>query len=427
METVTVTSQGPIRRDVEVPGDKSLSHRALLFAALGEGTSRIEGLQGGLDVAATRRCLEALGVRIEEEGDALAVEGRGVGGLVEPGDALDCANSGTSIRLLAGVLAGHPFLSVLTGDEYLRRRPMSRVLDPLREMGALALGRAEDTRAPLVLRGGSLRALSWRMPVASAQVKSAVLLAGLHARGTTWVEEPAPSRDHTERMLQALGAECLREGNRVGVRGPGRLRAAEFQVPGDPSSAAFWVAAALLVPGSRVRVSNVCLNPTRTGFFRILQRMGAPLLLQETGTACGEPVGEVVAEHGPLTGVEVAPDEVPSAIDEFPVLGAVAAVARGETLVRGAEELRHKESDRIDALAEELRKAGVPVETFADGLRIQGGRPLSSARFESHGDHRLAMSAAILALAIPGGAVIEGAGAASVSYPGFWRELLSAP
>jgi 3-phosphoshikimate 1-carboxyvinyltransferase len=255
-------------------------------------------------------------------------------------------------------------------------------------------------------------------------VKSAVLLAGLHARGTTWVEEPALSRDHTERMLAALGADVLREGARVGVVGPARLRAVDLTVPGDPSSAAFWVAAALLVPGSRVRVTGVSLNPTRTGFFRILQRMGAPVLLRETGEACGEPVGDIVAEHGPLTGVEVAPEEVPSAIDEFPVLTAVAAVARGETEVRGAEELRHKESDRIDAMAGELRKAGVPVETFPDGMRITGGRPLTAARFESHGDHRLAMALAVLALAIPGGAVVEGADAAAVSYPGFWQELL---
>ncbi|MBI5016977.1 MAG: 3-phosphoshikimate 1-carboxyvinyltransferase [Deltaproteobacteria bacterium] len=421
---MTVQSRAPIRREVVVPGDKSLSHRALLFAGLAEGTSRIRGLQGGLDVAATRRCLEAMGVAIRSDGEGLQVEGRGVGGLTEAADVLDCANSGTSIRLLSGVLAGHPHLSVLSGDEYLRRRPMARVLDPLREMGALAVGRAEDTRAPLVIRGGSLRGLTWTLPVASAQVKSAVLLAGLHARGTTWVEEPAPSRDHTERMLQAMGADVLREGSRVGVRGPGRLKATEFPVPGDPSSAAFWVAAALLVPGSRVRVRGVCLNPTRTGFFRILQRMGAPVLMQETGTACGEPVGDIVAEYGPLVGVSVARDEVPSAIDEFPALGAVAAVARGETEVTGAEELRHKESDRIDALAAELRKAGVAVETFSDGMRIAGGAPLQPARFQSHGDHRLAMALAVLALAIPGGAVIEGAAAAAVSYPGFWQELL---
>lgn len=425
METVTVCGRGPLRRDVVVPGDKSVSHRALVFASLAEGSSRLVGLQQGLDVAATRHCLEALGVSIRDGEGAVIVEGRGVGGLTEPSHVLDCANSGTSIRLLAGVLAGHSFLSVLTGDEYLCRRPMARVLDPLREMGALALGRAEDTRAPLVLRGGSLRALDWKLPVASAQVKSAVLLAGLHARGTTWVEEPALSRDHTERMLGALGAELVREGLRVGVCGRPTLKAVDFAVPGDPSSAAFWVAAALLVPGSKVRVRGVSLNPTRTGFFRILQRMGAPLLLEEKGTACGEPVGDVVAEYGPLTGVSVEADEVPSAIDEFPVLSAVAAVARGDTEVRGAEELRHKESDRIDTLAGELRKAGVLVETFPDGMRIAGGRPLSSCRFASHGDHRLAMSLAVLALAVPGGAVIEGAAAASVSYPGFWGELLA--
>ncbi|MHB8763366.1 MAG: 3-phosphoshikimate 1-carboxyvinyltransferase [Deferrisomatales bacterium] len=420
---MTIRASGPLRRDLTVPGDKSVSHRALLFAALATGPSRLRGLQAGLDVAATRRALEALGVAIRDEADGVVVEGRGIGGLVEPADALDCANSGTTIRLLAGVLAGHGFLSVLTGDASLRRRPMARVLDPLREMGALALGRAEDTRAPLVIRGGSLRSLSWSLPVASAQVKSAVLLAGLHARGVTWVEEPAPSRDHTERMLAALGAEVLRDGSRVGVRGGSALGGAEITVPGDPSSAAFWAAAAALVPGSRVRVRGVSLNPTRTGFFRLLERMGAPVRLEVTGETCGEPVGDVVAEHGPLTGVAVAPHEVPAAIDEFPVLCALAAVARGVTEVRGAEELRHKESDRIDTLAGELRKAGVEVETFADGMAITGGRPLRPARFESHGDHRLAMALGVLGLAIPGGAVVEGAGAAAVSYPGFWREL----
>jgi len=422
---MTVRAAGPLRRDLTVPGDKSVSHRALLFAALGEGTSRIRGLQGGLDVASTRRAIEGLGVTVRDEGEAVVVEGRGVGGLAEPDDVIDCGNSGTTIRLLTGVLAGHSFLSVLTGDASLRRRPMARVLDPLREMGALALGREEDTRAPLVLRGGSLRALSWQLPVASAQVKSAVLLAGLHARGVTWVEEPELSRDHTERMLAAMGAEVLREDTRVGIRGQPRLRAAEFEVPGDPSSAAFWVAAALLVPGSRVRVRGISLNPTRTGFFRILQRMGAQVALEPTGEACGEPIGDVVAEHGPLRGVEVFPSEVPAAIDEFPVLGALAATATGATEVRGAEELRHKESNRIDTLADELRKAGVAVETYPDGLRIAGGAGLRPARFESHGDHRLAMALGVLALAIPGGAQISGAEAASVSYPGFWKELLA--
>ncbi len=424
MAPLTVAASGPLVRDVRVPGDKSLSHRALLFSALAEGEARIRGLQEGLDVAATRRAVESLGVEVRDEDGTVVVAGRGVGGFREPEAVIDCANSGTTMRLLAGVLAGHGFLSVLTGDASLRRRPMARILDPLREMGALALGRAEDTRAPLVLRGGSLRAIDWKLPVASAQVKSAVLLAGLHARGVTWVTEPELSRDHTERMLAAMGAEVVRDGLRVGVRGPARLKALDLAVPGDPSSAAFWAAAALLVPGSRVRIRNVSLNATRTGFYRILRRMGAPVLLEETGEACGEPVGDVVVEHGPLEGVEVSPAEVPSAIDEFPVLAAVAAVARGETRVRGAEELRHKESDRIEAVAGELRKAGVPVETLPDGLRVTGGAPLRPAVFESHDDHRLAMAMGVLSLAIPGGAGVDGAEAASVSYPGFWTQLL---
>ena len=424
MDAVEVRASGPILRDIRVPGDKSISHRALLFCALADGTSRIRGLQTGLDVAATGRALGVLGVELRTSADALEVAGRGVGGLQEPADVIDCANSGTTMRLLAGILAGHPFLSLLTGDRHLRRRPMARVLDPLREMGALALGRQEDTRAPLVLRGGSLRALSWTSEVASAQVKSAILLAGLHARGTTWVEEPELSRDHTERMLSAMGAQVHREGCRAGIEGRPRLRPADFAVPGDPSSAAFWAAAALMVPGSRVRVSGVCLNPTRTGFFRILERMGASIRIEVTGEACGEPVGDVRVEHAPLRGVAVAPEDVPSAIDEFPILGAVAAVARGETEVRGAEELRHKESDRIDTLAAELRKAGVSVDTFADGLRVTGGGGLAPARFASHGDHRLAMALGVLSLAIPGGGVVEEASAADVSYPGFWKELL---
>jgi 3-phosphoshikimate 1-carboxyvinyltransferase len=424
VDTLTVRDVGPIVGEIRPPGDKSISHRALILAALADGTSRIEGLQAGLDVLATRRALEELGVRLQVVGHGVSVEGRGVGGLQEPADVIDCANSGTTMRLLAGVLAGHGFLTILTGDGHLLRRPMARVLDPLREMGALALGRMEDTKAPLVLRGGSLRAVTWTSPVASAQVKSAVLLAGLHARGTTWVEEPAASRDHTERMLSAMGAAVIAEGRRVGTRGRPTLRAAEFTIPGDPSAAAFWAAAALMIPGSKVRVSGVCLNPTRTGFFRILQRMGAPVALEIKAEACGEPIGDVVVEHGPLVGVSVEPEEVPAAIDEFPVLGAVAAVARGETEVCGAEELRHKESDRIDTLAAELGKAGVEVQTFADGLRISGGSPLSSVRFQSHGDHRLAMALGVLALAIPGGAEVDGAAAAEVSYPGFWEELL---
>ncbi len=424
MDAVTVPAAGPGRAwDLEVPGDKSISHRALILSALADGTARVWGLQAGLDVAATRRVLGRLGVRIEPDGDGWRVEGRGVGGLAEPDGVLDCGNSGTTMRLAAGVLAGHGFLSVLAGDASLHGRPMARVLDPLREMGALAVGRAEDTLPPLVLRGGTLRALTWTSPVASAQVKGAVLLAGLHARGTTRVEEPGASRDHTERMLAAQGASVATGPGWVEVAGRPRLRARDLAVPGDPSAAAFWAAAALLVPGGRAVVRGVTLNPTRTGLFRILRRMGASVELVPTGEACGEPVGDVRVEHGPLQGVEIGPDEVPAAIDEFPVLGAVAAVARGETVVRGAAELRHKESDRIGLLAGELARAGVAVDTFADGFRIRGGGPLSSARFRSHGDHRLAMALGVLCLALPQGGRVEGAAAADVSYPGFWAAL----
>ena len=425
MSELQVKCAGPIRREVRVPGDKSISHRALMFASLADGKSVLHGLQAGLDVAATRACMERLGVEMREQGDALVVHGRGVSGLEEPSDILDCANSGTTMRLVSGIVAGFSFLSVLTGDRHLRKRPMARVLDPLREMGALALGRKEDTLAPLVIRGGSLRALEWKMNVASAQVKSSILLAGLNARGETWVEEPQPTRDHTERMLAAMGVEILRDGPcRVGLRGGQQLRPTDMTVPGDPSSAAFWAAAALLVPGSRVTVKHVSLNPSRTGFFRILERMGAPVELTVRGEAMGEPVGDVTVEYARLTGVRVTPEEVPSAIDEFPILGVVASVAEGETTVTGAEELRHKESDRIDTLAGELRKAGVEVQTFPDGMRITGGTKLHTARFASHGDHRLAMALGVLGLALPQGGVVEDAEAAAVSYPGFFDELL---
>lgn len=428
MSDLTIRPGGPLCREVRVPGDKSLSHRALMFSALAEGESAIRGLQAGLDVAATRNCFERLGVPMRQEGDTLVVTGRGLQGFDEPDDVLDCANSGTTMRLLAGILAGQPFLSVLTGDRHLRRRPMARVLDPLREMGVLALGRREDTLAPLVMRGGSLRGIDWTLPVASAQVKSAILLAGLNARGETWVEEPQPTRDHTERMLSAMGVEVLRDGpRRVGVRGGGRLKPVDMEVPGDPSSAAFWAAAAALVPGSKVTVRGISLNPTRTGFFAILQRMGASVTLTPRGEAMGEPVGDVTVEASELRGVKITPEEVPSAIDEFPILGVVAAFAHGETVVTGAEELRHKESDRIDTLAGELRKAGVEIATFPDGMRIEGrgGKHLNAtALFDSHGDHRLAMALGVLGLLLPGGAAVADAGAAAVSYPGFFAELL---
>jgi 3-phosphoshikimate 1-carboxyvinyltransferase len=426
MGEITVKPRGPLVRDIKVPGDKSISHRALMFAALGDGESRIEGLQKGLDVTSTRVCLNRLGVEmVEEAGGMLRVFGKGLDGLTEPTDILDCGNSGTTIRLMSGLVAGHSFLSILTGDRHLRRRPMARILDPLREMGALALGRAEDTLAPLIIRGGSLRALEWKLPVASAQIKSAVLLAGLHARGTTWVDEPRLSRDHTERMLASMGVEFVRDGElRVGIVGRSRPKPVDVMIPGDPSSAAFWAAAALIIPGSKITVRGVSINPTRIGFFKLLERMGAPVEITETGFSMGEPVGDITVEYGPLTGIEVGAADVPSAIDEFPIFAVLAAVAKGETAITGAEELRHKESDRIDAVAAELSKAGVKVETYLDGMRIQGGAKLKPARFESHDDHRLAMSTGVLALAIEGGAVVNGAEAADVSYPGFWKELL---
>jgi len=406
---------------LRLPGDKSISHRALLFAALATGRSALTNLATGDDVLATRAALDALGVGIRTGAEAVTVSGTGLGGWREPEMVLDCGNSGTTMRVLSGALAGRPFLSVLTGDSSLRQRPMRRVSEPLRAMGARVDGRADGAFAPLVIRGGDLHGLRHELPVASAQVKSALMLAGLQAEGTTEIVSPAISRDHSERMLAALGVPVEVEGCTVRVQ-VGAPEPFQLDVPGDPSSAAFFVVAALITPGSDLTIESLSLNPTRLGFVDVLRRMGADIDIEPSGERCGEPVGELRVRAGSLVATMIEGDEIPNVQDEIPALAVAAAFADGVTEVRDAAELALKESNRIGALHQELSELGLAVETRADGLVIRGGQP-RAALLKSHGDHRMAMALAVAANAIDGQSTVRGWQAVSSSYPEFADDL----
>ncbi|MFC7477207.1 3-phosphoshikimate 1-carboxyvinyltransferase [Dankookia sp. GCM10030260] len=409
-----------------VPGDKSISHRALMFGALAVGTTEISGLLEGEDVLRTAAAMRALGAEVEQTGPgAWRVAGRGVGGLVEPTDVLDMGNSGTAARLLCGLLAGHPIFAVMTGDASLRKRPMQRVTAPLSATGASFWTRAGG-RLPLAVQGAAeALPLDYTLPVASAQVKSACLLAGLCARGTTRIIEPERTRDHTENMLRHFGAtvrvEDLAHGRLIELEGQPELAAAPILVPGDPSSAAFLLVAALLVPGSRVTVENVGLNPLRTGLFATLREMGARLTVENARVAGGEPVGDVTAEYGPLQGVEVPPGRAPSMIDEYPVLAVAAAAAAGETRMRGLSELRVKESDRLAATAALLAANGIAARIEGDDLVVTGtsGAIPGGGLVATHMDHRLAMSALVMGLAARAPVAVDDAAFIETSFPGF--------
>lgn len=416
----------PLTGRLGVPGDKSISHRALMFGALAVGTTEISGLLEGEDVLRTAAAMRALGAEVERLGPgAWRVSGRGVGGLVEPGDVLDMGNSGTAARLLLGLLAGHPLFAVMTGDASLRKRPMKRVTDPLSATGA-AFWTREGGRLPLAVRGAAdPLPIDYVLPVASAQVKSACLLAGLCAPGTTRVVEREPTRDHTENMLRHFGAtvsvQDTPEGRVVLLEGQPELVAAPVLVPGDPSSAAFPIVAALLVPGSRVVVENVGLNPLRTGIITTLREMGAALRVENERVAGGEPVGDVVAEYTALAGVTVPPGRAPSMIDEYPVLAVAAAAARGTTRMKGLAELRVKESDRLSATAALLTANGVRVEIEGDDMIVHGtgGAIPGGGTVETHMDHRIAMSALVLGLAACAPVTVDDAAFIDTSFPGF--------
>ena len=414
---------------VQVPGDKSISHRALLFGAIAEGTTRITGLLPAEDPLSTAACLRAMGVTISaiEAGQLVSVEGVGLDGLREPEDVLDCGNSGTTMRLMLGLLAGRAGRHfVLTGDGSLRRRPMQRVGGPLAQMGALISGRSGGNLAPLAIRGQQLQGATIRTPVASAQVKSALLLAALTATGDTTVIEPVQSRDHSERMLRAFGAQLSVGGpglTEVTVTPGASLRGQDVIVPGDISSAAFWLVAGAITPGADLTVQNVGLNPSRTGVLDVLAQMGARIELLNGREVAGEPVGDLRVTHGPLKAFTIGADLIPRLVDEIPVLAVAACYAEGISRVTGAEELRVKETDRLAVMARQLGAMGARIEEFADGLTIEGGVPLQGAEVDSETDHRVAMSLAVAAQVAHGPTLLHRPGAAAVSYPGFWDDL----
>lgn len=452
MEKV-ISKVAPLRGKIKVPGDKSISHRAVILGSLASGITRVEGFLEGEDCYRTVDCFRKMGVEIQEvypgggngpsgpPGDPVAggeareagpggragkelwIQGRGLEGLEEPGDILDAGNSGTTARLVLGILGGNPFYSVLTGDASLRNRPMGRVVGPLTRMGARFWGRRRGTLLPVTVLGGRLEGVTYPSPVASAQVKSAVLLAGLFARGTTVVVEPHPSRDHTERMLKYFGARVMVSGRQVGVEGRPSLGGQVIRVPGDFSSAAFFLVAASLVPGSELEIQGVGVNPTRTGLWDVLQDMGARLSLENPREEGGEPVADLRVKSAPLRGTEIGGEMIPRLIDEIPVLAVAAALAEGKTVIRDAAELRVKESDRIATMAGELGKLGARVDVLRDGMIIQGPGKLVGAPCFSHGDHRVAMALAVAGLVAEGETRIQGSRCVNISFPGFFQLL----
>ena len=408
---------------VAVPGDKSISHRAVLIGVLCDGETRVSGFGRSADTEATVAAVRALGAEvIEEDVDTLRVRGAGLHGLQAPADAIDCGNAGTLMRLLAGVLAGQEGRTELMGDSSLSSRPMERIAEPLRRMGATV--ETTEGHAPLVVHGAPLSAIDYQLPVASAQVKSAILLAGVQAAGATTVVEPVATRDHTERMLEHAGARVTRRPSSVTVEGADSLQLPDVEVPGDISSAAPFLVAAAIVPGSAVTVHGVGLNPRRAGLLDVLERMGVRIAIYNRRLIGGEPAGDVQVRASELVGTTVTAVEVPSLIDELPIFAVAACHARGETVVRGAEELRAKESNRIEAVVEELRRVGGHIRATDDGFRIRGvPARLRGGVVDSRGDHRLAMLGAIVGVASREGVELRGAEAASTSFPGFFDVL----
>ena len=412
-----------LRGELSVPGDKSISHRSVMFGALADGLTEIRGFLNGADCLATISCFSRMGIRIEQNADAVLVHGNGLRGLAQPQDTLDCQNSGTSLRLISGILAAQPFESVLTGDESIRRRPMGRIIDPLTLMGARMESIPGNGCAPLRIHGSRLHGIRYVSPVASAQVKSAILLAGLYAEGETRVIEPYLSRNHTELMLSAFGADVQSEHNTAIIRPAARLEGQKIQVPGDISSAAFFLAAASILPGSEILIHNVGINPTRDGILQICRRMGGNVTLLNERQNAGEPVADLLVRPAPLHGTEIGGAVIPTLIDELPVIAVMACFAEGTTVIRDAAELKVKESNRIASVVQNLSAMGADITETDDGMIIRGGRPLHGAVIESHRDHRIAMAFAIAALAADGETEIPDDGCVAISYPTFFADL----
>lgn len=410
--------------EIKVPGDKSISHRAVMLGSLARGTTSIQHFLMGADCLSTIECFRAMGAQFTTENkNTIIVTGRGLNGLDEPQDVLNVGNSGTTIRLMSGILAGQHFYSTVTGDASIRKRPMGRVVEPLKQMGARIWGRKNGTLAPLAIQGGELNRIDFTSPVSSAQVKSAILLAGLYANGQTIVREPEKSRDHTERMLAYLGADIEVSDLVVKISGNPQLEGREVFVPGDISSAAFFMVAAAVIPGAKIRINRVGINPTRTGIIDVLRKMGATIEILNEQILNGEPVGDITVRGGELQGTVIEGDLIPRLIDEIPVITVAAALAQGETLIRDAAELKVKETNRIATVISEFSKIGAEIAELPDGMRIKGDSTFRGAVCESHGDHRIAMSLAIAGLTVKEGVVIRDAECIDVSFPGF-EELL---
>ncbi|WP_440895728.1 3-phosphoshikimate 1-carboxyvinyltransferase [Amphibacillus sp. Q70] len=424
MEKVQLnTTKSALTGEITVPGDKSISHRAVIFGSLAKGTTTITHFLDGEDCLTTIKAFQAMGVRVEQKEDKVVIQSDGIAGLKEPFMPIDLGNSGTTARLLLGVLAGLPFHTTLFGDQSLTIRPMDRIRDPLLEMGAQIDGRNNGSYLPIAVRGQSLTGITFYPPVKSAQVKSGVLLAGLLANGETSVIETTKTRDHTENMLTAFGGEIAVEGNKVTVQGKQSLTGTEIEVPGDISSAAFFIVAALLVPGSELTIKNVGLNPTRTGLLDVLQEMKADLSITETKRMGGESIGDIKIKYSELIGADVAGDVIPRMIDELPILALLATQAKGKTVIRDAEELRYKETDRIASVVNILNTLGGKVEATKDGMIIEGETPLSGGQADSDGDHRLGMMIAIASLICQDEVILTNADAIKISYPGFFEDL----
>jgi 3-phosphoshikimate 1-carboxyvinyltransferase len=421
--SITIKPASSIKGEITVPGDKSISHRSIMLGAIANGTTTIRGFLRGGDNIATMGAFRSMGVEINDDGETVVIQGKGLHGLSEPADVIDCGNSGTTIRLITGLLAGQSFFSVVTGDQYLRKRPMKRVVEPLSRMGARIMGRNQGGLAPLAISGGNLNAIGYETPVSSAQIKSAIMLAGLYADGETSVREPSLSRDHSERMFRLFGASLEIFNCGVTVKGGIELQGQDIDVPGDISSATFFIVAALITPGSELLIRNVGVNPTRTGAIDILRSMGGNIELLDQREVSGEPVADILVRSSRLKGCAIAGSVVPRAIDEFPAICVAAACAEGTTTIRDASELRVKETDRITAMATNLRCLGVTVEECDDGMTITGVERLTGGSVDSFGDHRIAMSFSVAALASVDGVTVSDTECVATSFPKFFPLL----
>ena len=419
---IKIKSRKRIYGEITVPGDKSISHRALMFLSLANGRSEIRGLSSSQDVQSTLKCLKNLGVEIYRTSDRIIVTGQGLHGLKEPQIILDAGNSGTTMRLLSGILAGQSFESCITGDSSLKKRPMRRIIEPLGRMGAKIFGK-EDQFAPILIGPSQLQGMTHELEIASAQVKSCILLAGLFARGWTTVIEPTKSRDHTEKLLEYMGADVKIKENYVSVHGFSSLKPVQIQIPGDVSSAAFFIVAASIVPDSKLVIKNVGVNPTRTGIIDVLNKMNGNIKIENLRIWNNEEVADIVVSSGQLTSMEINAEIIPRVIDEIPILAIAATQIRGEMLIKGARELRVKESDRIHATVANLKRMGAVVEELPDGMVIRGEQQLKGAEIDSFGDHRIAMAFAVAGLVANGETIIRNAECVNISFPDFFQQL----